>query len=362
MSTTATPAQVRKRIDLAVLTDRWATVLAAFVVSRAIAVASLVLGASESLDKITFGALASWDSAWYLVITVHGYGPPPVAGQQTPWPFFPLLPGLTRALTEVGLPAKAALILITNLTFLLALAGVYTLARRHTTSTGSAMAVWLVALFPMGVVFSMGYPSSIFLAATTWCIVALEQRHDGRAALLALLATGVRPNGALLLAAIVVGLVVKERAWRRAAVIAAPSAAFLVVWCLLLWRWTDDPFVFWTAKGAWDEVTIFEILGGPKNGEIPHVIAGGLGIAALVAWGRRMSFTWALYTVLYLAPVLLLGVVGLGRYINECFPIFIASGAALARWPAWTRTALLVCSAAVMGLFGVMVARYRYLP
>lgn len=336
-------------------------VLAAWVISRAVAGLALVLGASENLSKLTAGALTSWDGTWYLGIAEHGYGAPPVAGQQTHWPFFPLLPGLTRGLIELGVPSKAALVLITNAAFLAALAGVHAIARDHAGPTVARYAVWLVALFPMGVIFSMGYPSSIFLAASTWAFVFVDRHRDLAAAACALVATAVRPNGVLPLVAIVIVLVV-ARSPRRAAVVAAPSIAFLAVWCALLWRWTDDPIVFWSTKGAWDEVTIFEFLSGPKDGEVPHVAAGLFGLAALVAWGRRFKPAWLLFTALYVLPALALGVVGVGRYTTEAFPVIVAGAVGLTRVPPPIRVAVLVLSGLAMALFAVMVARYKYLP
>ena len=46
---------------------------------------------------------------------------------------------------------------------------------------------------------------------------------------------------------------------------------------------------------------------------------------------RRLPASWTIFTVLYLLPSLVLGMVGLGRYANECFPPFVAAGVLLER-------------------------------
>jgi hypothetical protein len=53
------------------------------------------------------------------------------------------------------------------------------------------------------------------------------------------------------------------------------------------------------------------------------------------------------FTVLYLLPSLALGMVGLGRYANETFPPFVATGQLLYRLRPWVRW--LVFAAFVVG-------------
>ncbi len=70
-------------------------------------------------------------------------------------------------------------------------------------------------------------------------------------------------------------------------------------------------------------------------------------IAVLVAERKRLPWVWSLFTLLYLVPSFVLGMVGLGRYANECFPPFVAVGAFLERQ---TRAVLVVAfAAAVVG-------------
>ena len=53
---------------------------------------------------------------------------------------------------------------------------------RGSPARATTCAIWLVALFPSAFVFSMVYPSAIFLAASVWAFVFLADGHDGAAA------------------------------------------------------------------------------------------------------------------------------------------------------------------------------------
>src|SRR5262249_40130384 len=144
------------------------------------------------------------------------YGPLDVF--QPRWAFFPGLPLLIKALDAVADP-EIGIFVVNQVLLLIALAGVYVLARRHASMRGATLAVWALALFPATFVFSLTYPSSLFLAATAWAFVLVEDHHDVWAALLGVVATLLRPNGIV----VVVALAVAAWSLRRIAVICTPA-------------------------------------------------------------------------------------------------------------------------------------------
>ena len=121
--------------------------------------------------------MVMWDGGWYQLIATHGYGAPPVDGVWSVWPFFPLYPVLVSGLHLVGSPYSFAQVVVANAALLVALAGVWRLARRHVSATAAAYAVWITALFPGAITFTMGYPDSLFLAGAVWAFVLLEERR-----------------------------------------------------------------------------------------------------------------------------------------------------------------------------------------
>ena len=98
---------------------------------------------------------------------------------------------------------------------------------------------------------------------------------------------------------------------------------------------TGDPLVFLTTKARWQEITFVGLFeGNVKWSVLPHVRA-----RASARWpcsccsASGCPWSWLVFGALYLIPSLQLGMVGVGRYANECFPPFVGVGQILERWP-----------------------------
>src|SRR5581483_5160886 len=173
----------------------WREVVLPWLVSRLISDALILVLALQRARPALYAGFAKWDGGWYTLIARNGYGGAPVHGHESPWPFFPFLPAVMRAGGALGVPEELVGVLVNHAAFLLALAGLYRLARRHVTDRGAVLAVWAVACFPGSFLFSMVYPSSIFLAASVWAFLLIEEGHDLGAGLVTIAAVMVRPNG-----------------------------------------------------------------------------------------------------------------------------------------------------------------------
>jgi hypothetical protein len=335
----------------------WRGVVAPWLVSRVVSVAVLLAAVNDPVRGSRFVQVATrWDGAFYLDIARNGYGPVDV--QFPKWPFFPLLPGLIRALSEVA-DDKAAIFVVNQLLFLIALAGVHRIAARHGGRTVAGLSVWALALFPASFVFSMTYPSAIFLAASVWAFVLVEEDHDVTAGVVAVAAALVRPNGLVLALALVVAV----RTWRRALVVAGPSAVAVVAWCIYCAARTGDAFVFLTTKSRWQEVTFVGLFEGHvKWSVLPHVALAAVALVILVVQRKRLPISWLVFGALYLIPSLQLGMVGVGRYANECFPPFVGIGQILERWSSRVRVLYFAASTVGLVLFAVVAARYDLVP
>jgi hypothetical protein len=268
------------------------------------------------------------------------------------------LPGLIRALSEVA-DDKAAIFVVNQVLFLVALAGVWRIATRHGGPTVAYLAVWALALFPASFVFSMTYPSAIFLAASVWAFALVEDDHDLAAGLVAVGAALVRPNGLV----VAVALVVAVRTWRRAVLVAGPAVVVVIAWCVYCYDRTGDAFVFLTTKSRWDEITFVGLFEGHvKWSVLPHVLLALCALAVLVVQRKRLPRSWLVFGALYLIPSLQLGMVGVGRYANECFPPFVGIGQILERWSSRLRTLYFALSTVGLALFAFVAARYELVP
>lgn len=149
----------------------------------------------------------AWDSVWYLHIAEHGYGTQlritDTGAVQTDWAFFPLYPGLIRALCGlVPLTAGQAGLLIAWSFAVLAVYGIYTIAHHL---CGRAVATGVVALWavlPQSVALTLAYTEPLFTACAAWSLYAVLRRRWLAAGSLALLAGLTRPNGVAVAAAV----------------------------------------------------------------------------------------------------------------------------------------------------------------
>jgi Dolichyl-phosphate-mannose-protein mannosyltransferase len=317
-------------------------------------------GSAPDGGGIRWGGFGAFDGQWYLLIARDGYGPPPPAEVATHWPFFPVLPGVIRGLSSLGLDPQGAATVFNHLIFLLALAGLWRLARRHVSHRAAQLAVWSLALFPGAFIFSMVYPSAIFLAACVWAFLLAEERHDVLAGVVVAAAALARPNGIVL----AVALLFAVRSLRRALVVCGPGVAALGVWCGLCWYWTGNPLVFVEAKEAWFEVTVIEFVKDPKLyvDVWPHLFLAVAAIAAVLICRRRLPGAWTALTLLYIVPSLGFGMIGLGRYATETFAPFVAAGEILRRTPTYVRVVAFSLAIAGQAVCVWLVLHYLYIP
>lgn len=332
---------------------RWlppGSVVAAFVASRV-----LVYGTLATLVVVRHTAFADlvtlWDGRWYLQISALGFTAPGPAGQSG-LPFFPFLPGYIDLATWAAIPAWIAGIVLVNVAFAAALWGLHVLMRRDRSDKVASASVWCLALFGYGVAFALVYPDAVVLAASVWAFVMIGRDRptvgsDLVAALLCALAASTRPNGILVTVAVVFAIVWKQRQWLRAVLVSVPSILVVGAWMLQLWVWTRDPFAFMTPKAGWHESTLIEMFDHSDWNTRFHLGAAAVAIAVVVWQRRRLEAAWLVLAGTYLVPSLALGIVGLGRYTNTVFPVFVAAGEALAPRPQPVR-AIVYAAGAVM--------------
>jgi Gpi18-like mannosyltransferase len=315
--------------------------------------------------------LTNFDGGWFRAIALDGYGPrpapwPPVEGQWTRFPFFPLFPLLGRAVHALGIPVEAALVLVAWAAALVAVAGIHRLASRHVPEGTARLATWISGLLPGALTLGMAYSDGLFLAGSVWAVVLAEDRRWGWAGVAALVATAARPNGGLVLVTVALVVVAGRGGWRAVAATWAPSVAFLAGWAALMVRWTGDPVAFLTAKDGWFEVTLPDLLDRFERNAFVHLVLGGLGLLAVLAVARRLPVAWTVHTVLCTVPSLALGLTGLARYAAVAFPVPIALALLAHRVPMRARAVasgtLVVGSVLAAAVFALLVTRANYVP
>jgi hypothetical protein len=351
-------------------------ILIGWFVGRAFSIFLLTVAGSHDKPHVQTNQMLIWDGLWYREIMENGYGPrpehwPPGLGGWTTFPFFPLFPFSARWLHDLGAPMLVALTLVPHVAALAAAFGVYRLARGRFSPQIAMTAAWVTGLLPGALTFSMAYPDSLYLAASVWAVVFASERRVIPAALVALVATSARPNGALLL---VVLAVVTLTAWpadpdrnpwparvRATIVMAVPSVVFLGCWSWFMHHRTGDALAYFTAKRAWEETTLVDwVTGGGRQASF-QLLVGGVFFAAVLLLVRRLPPAWTTHAVLTIGPALLLGTVGMIRYSAQAFAVPIAI-AVLVAGRRWLTVGMFATLVLVSGVYSVFITRYGWVP
>ncbi|QIQ03581.1 hypothetical protein [Streptomyces liangshanensis] len=148
----------------------------------------------------------SWDSRWYAHIAAHGYGRTlrfPGGIVQSDLAFFPLYPGLIRAVTGV-LPVTGgtAGLLLSWSAAGAAAWGIYLVGERLHGRTTATLLVLLWGLLPHSIVLSMAYTEPLLTAFAAFSLYAVLTRRWLWAGGLAVLAGLSRPSGIAVAAAV----------------------------------------------------------------------------------------------------------------------------------------------------------------
>ena len=335
-----------------------------------------------SLYQAAFGHWHRWDALWYGSIAQNGYQ---YFGEReaSNTGFFPLFPIFTGALARVlGLPVEVAGPILSTLLAFIACVLLYRLAQGETDddAVASRTVVYLLT-FPAAYYLAIGYSEALYLfcvLAAFWWARTGRWAGAGAAAFLAGL---TRLHGALLIAPLGYEYL-RQRGfhWRsiRAdalAVIAAPLGMLAFnLYLNLQFGQPDGHFspyfeiqtLFFKGSRAeafptFPTTTLASYLGGLLNGAPTTegvVVVGAmilLLILTLEVW-VRLPRVYGVY-MLVVALFSLIGgdLISMPRFVAPMFPGFIAL--ALIGRRAWVDRAILIASAALLGVLAAMFTR-----
>lgn len=345
-------------LTLARPASRWRVPLTAWAASRALVLVAAVAGSvllgvpergTDPFVPHALSFLGGWDTTWYLDVARSGYqlNLGQVGVIFTNLAFFPLLPGLMALFLSLGINPFIGAVVVSNLAFLAALAGLHALTTARLGQAAAVRATWAFALLPTALYASLAYTEGIAVACAVGAALAAVRGRYGLAGLAAAAATLTRPTGALV--ALLVGLLALrdpgEGRWRRAAAGVLPSIVALgafLAWMAVARGSATLPF---QAQHAWDRGQLgiglvttapFEIAAGVRHLVSLHVAASwsaavrDVGFLVLYLWllvrlwrsegGLRSP--WVAYCTAVIAVPLSSGTVtSLGRFGLLAFPL-----------------------------------------
>ncbi|MFI9545304.1 hypothetical protein ACIHAR_15490 [Streptomyces sp. NPDC052016] len=317
--------------------------------------------------------LATWDGWWYLQVAEKGYDPRPLERldsgglftvKQNSVAFFPLYPGLIRAVSEAtGLGLFGAGILISVLASFVAAAGIYAVISLLAGARAGTIAAGLWAVAPGAGVEWAVYSESLFVAIAAWCCYCVMKRRWVAAGLLAFVAGLNRPTSAALIGAVGLAALVTlaRRESRREHGVAGPVYAMVAAPLGLLTyvAWVglsmgDLTAYFTLQREGWAHYFDFgaytlDVLGNTAVGHhdylfafsVPDLLAVQLVLALpfLIALMLRRKPPLVLVAYTLASIVTVLGTQQMfgntPRYLLPCFPLLLAPAAAMSRlkWP-----------------------------
>lgn len=175
------------------------------------------LGGGEDIFPLNpvLWSFGNFDGGHYQYISVNGY-------EKLEYFFFPAYPLLMRLISSILggglLKSHMAGIAISNMSFVIALIGLWKLLRIDFSKEFTRLVIFLLILFPTSFYFGAVYTESLFLAAVSWSYYFFRKDKWVYAGLLGAIASATRSVGILLLLSYLV-----EIFWRRREFVKKPE-------------------------------------------------------------------------------------------------------------------------------------------
>jgi hypothetical protein len=308
-----------------------------------------------------------WDARHYLYLATHGYATDGDARNLIA--FFPLYPALISAVASVGLPARTAALLISNIAGVVAAILLYEVALVD----GDRKAAWRAAafftVFPTAYFLLVGYTEALFCALAFGSVLAARRQRWLWAGLLGGLAAASRLTGLALLPFLTIELIGVRRALRSVwQAIVPPLLIGLGFFTYLLTNLLvlGDPLAFITVQREhWSHSLAAPWVGfaGAVRGiswRVPweKLTVGGGEIAGGIAAYATTTMSWlrlrpsdAAYATVVTAMVTFLPFwLSIPRYLLGMYPLFLLAGRVSNRWLSLPIVALSFVALVVFGL------------
>ncbi|HTY95486.1 MAG TPA: mannosyltransferase family protein [Solirubrobacteraceae bacterium] len=156
-----------------------------------------------AIGDLLAAPVARWDSNWYLLIARYGYHPALGAHTASRSAFFPLYPLGVGLISQLGVPAVAAGVMLSVCALGAALYGLHRLTTLELGGRSGAdaarLAVYALAFAPMAFFLSAVYSEALYLALSIGLFWSAREGRWAYVGLLGALASATRSTGVVLL-------------------------------------------------------------------------------------------------------------------------------------------------------------------
>lgn len=327
--------------------------------------------------------VARWDVAWYLGIITNGYGWDGNTQRQQSVVFFPAFPTITRAVgLFLGNQWLLAGLLVAFSAFFAALIILYRLARELLDAERARISVWALASYPFAVYYSVPYTEALYLFGSVAAFYGMTRGNWWRAAAFGYFVALCRPNGfliALPLAILALGQMRRQRRVIAAACapMMAPLAGLLTYSLFLYVRFGDAlawrkgqlawgrmyPGLWASASALWtDRYRAIADFGfyhysATNPYDMMYTAAALFVLASVIPTIRRFGLAYGVFTLVNILPPLLIGgMMSIGRMTSVLFPAFLWLGAVV---PPRYLPALIAVGCMLQGLVAALFFDWR---
>lgn len=277
---------------------------------------------SGKFDNNFWTSLSNWDGGHYLGIAESGYS------EKFQYAFFPLYPLVIRALNQVTQNYLVAAILVSVGSTFLGLHLLYKLVAVDFDKKIAEKAVVALLFFPTSFFLLTAYSEGLFFFLAVATFYLLRQNKLFWATIAAALASATRLVGL----AVVVGLLIEVitiRGFNRKNWYLVLAPLGFIIYCILLYKQTGDPFYFITAENYWQRtlatpgVSFWETLKDISGREIDLAFAI-FGVGFAIRSFRFLPPSLAIYSLLSVGiPLFTPTLSSMPRFLLPVFPIFI---------------------------------------
>jgi hypothetical protein len=298
--------------------------------------------------------LARWDVAWYYGIITQGYQWDGNPLHQQNVVFFPAFPTITRTVgLFLGKQWLIAGLIVALSAFFVALFYFYRLARDFVSVEQARISVWALAAYPFAAYYSVPYTESLYLLCAVMVFYHTRRERWWPAAAFGYLIGLCRPNGfliALPLGILVLQHMMRQRRllWEACAPVVAPVAGILT-YCLFLYVRFGDPLVWRKGQLAWGRTYVgiwqgalalwtdrynaivndgFYHYSSTSPYDLMYTMAAVFVLVSVIPTIRRFGLAYGVFTLVNILPPLLIGgMMSIGRMTSVLFPAFLWLGA-----------------------------------
>lgn len=334
-------------------------------------------------DNVLENLPARWDAQWYLGIVTDGYRWDGNPKRQQNVVFFPAFPTAMRVVGAfLGKHWLAAGLLLASVAFFCALLYLHRLATELLERDQARTAVWALAAYPFAVFYSAPYTEGFYLLGSLGTFYHLRRQQWWRAAAWGFFLALCRPNGFLI--AIPAGILVGTEMLRQRRVVLAACApviaplAGILAYSLFLYERFGDALAWRKGQLAWGRVYA-GLWGGISSlwtdryeaistagfygytvtepYDVMNTAAAIFVVASLWPTARRFGIGYAAFTAVNILPPMLIGgMMSIGRMTSVLFPAFLWLGAIL---PSRHTSAWIAISCVLQGLIAVLFFTWR---